>query len=146
MKFAGALRNCGYNTAISDVYATYKAAKQLLKRGDAAPLALLLAQKVDAWNDSYMDAEENFVIESSELQQLSDEHDANDTSTTYALLESLVDFQGRCATVELRREFCTRCAACSSVPRPPWPGVASRARHSTLRAAAAASYAAASSA
>jgi hypothetical protein len=99
MKFGAALlKSAAFSAEIADVHACYKAAKKLLKRGDRTGLALLLAENASAWNDRYLDAEENLVIESAELQQLSHEIGADAEPPAYALLRSLVDFHGRCGS------------------------------------------------
>ena len=79
---------------IADVHATYKAGKKLLKQRDCASLSRLVADKVAAWNESFLDAEEDLVMECAGLQELCAELGAD---PDVALLQSLVDYHGRSA-------------------------------------------------
>jgi hypothetical protein len=101
MKFGSALHRCfPYNQSapcITDVHATYKAAKKLLKLSNAAALSRLLVDKVETWNDEFLDAEEDLVMECAELEELCEEDDEG-PGGSYELLRSLVDYHGRQAT------------------------------------------------
>lgn len=97
MKFAAALQRCAEHSAvISDVHAMYKLSKKLMKGQDAGPqVAALLAAKVAEWHEHYMDTEEDLVIECSDLQTASNEHNNDNHTASYELLQALVDFHGR---------------------------------------------------